>query len=513
MRQHIVDRARAKLQSNEPLIVVGDYNAHVGNDHENWPGVIGRHGDEHLNENGKLLLDFCVGNSLTVMNTFFEHRDVHKYTWFRGTQRSLIDFVMVSPDLRKRVMDVRVKRGAELSTDHHLVVATFRCCGSVPVRKQRKRTKRIKWEALEEAAVRENLAKELSAKYQAIPTMVADVETEWALFKGALLEVSEKCCGTKWVGPTPGGSKRTAWWTEEVKEAVKRKKTLFKQWLGNKTLEARDNYQVARREAAIIVKEAKAKTERDFCKKLEKDRRNAPKLYWQAMKRMRNPEESQSQTVRSKLGTLLSEDQAVVSRWQEYFDELLNPTTASPPVAKMQIKTETVLTTEEVTRAITRLKTGKSAGADEIRPEMLKATGEDGIAWIQRLFQVAWDTGETPQEWQIGVVAPIFKKGDKAECSNYRGISLLSLPAKLYAKILEVKVRAIVEDKISETQGGFRPGRSTTDQLFTLRQLCEKVWEYNLPAFLTFVDLKRLTTWFHATNCGTASESTIWTKN
>ena len=58
------------------------------------------------------------------MNTFFQHREVHKYTWYRPNmdQKSLIDFCIVSSDLFSDVLDVRVKRGAELSTDHHLVV-------------------------------------------------------------------------------------------------------------------------------------------------------------------------------------------------------------------------------------------------------------------------------------------------------------------------------------------------------------------------------------------------------
>ena len=62
------------------------------------------------------------------MNTFFQHREVHKYTWHRPSmdQKSLIDFCIVSSDLFSDVLDVRVKRGAELSTDHHLVVCSLR---------------------------------------------------------------------------------------------------------------------------------------------------------------------------------------------------------------------------------------------------------------------------------------------------------------------------------------------------------------------------------------------------
>ena len=58
--------------------------------------------------------------------TFFPDKGIHKYTWHKlgdsSTQESLIDFLVIADDLRKNVMDVCVKRVAELSTDHHLVV-------------------------------------------------------------------------------------------------------------------------------------------------------------------------------------------------------------------------------------------------------------------------------------------------------------------------------------------------------------------------------------------------------
>ena len=101
-----------------------DFNAHVGIDTDTWKGVIGKHGVTGLNENGRYLLQLCCSNGLRIMNTFFQHREVHKYTWYRRSmdQKSLIDFCIVLSDLFSDVLDVRVKRGAELSTDHHLVV-------------------------------------------------------------------------------------------------------------------------------------------------------------------------------------------------------------------------------------------------------------------------------------------------------------------------------------------------------------------------------------------------------
>ena len=123
-----VEVALGKATSSESLVLLGDFNAHVGIDNATWKGVIGQHGDPDINKNGRCLLQFCATNGLCIMNTFFQHKRIHKYTRYRDSlgQRSLIDFCIVSANLFSTVSDVRVKRGAELSTDHHLVVCTLK---------------------------------------------------------------------------------------------------------------------------------------------------------------------------------------------------------------------------------------------------------------------------------------------------------------------------------------------------------------------------------------------------
>ena len=63
-----------------------------------------------LNENGRYLLQLCCSNGLRIMNTFFQHREVHKYTWYRSSmdQKPLIDFCIVLSDLFSDVLDFRV---------------------------------------------------------------------------------------------------------------------------------------------------------------------------------------------------------------------------------------------------------------------------------------------------------------------------------------------------------------------------------------------------------------------
>ncbi|KAK7915621.1 hypothetical protein WMY93_011382 [Mugilogobius chulae] len=134
---------------------------------------------------------------------------------------------------------------------------------------------------------------------------------------------------------------------------------------------------------------------------------------------------------------------------------------------------------------------GQAPGVDKIRPEYLKSLDVVGLSWLTRLCNIAWRTGTVPLEWQTGVVVPLFKKGDRRVCSNYRGITLLSLPGKVYSRVLERRLRPIVEPRIQEEQCGFRPGRGTLDQLYTLHRVLEGSWEFAQPVHMCFVDLDK----------------------
>ena len=96
---------------------------------------------------------------------------------------------------------------------------------------------------------------------------------------------------------------------------------------------------------------------------------------------------------------------------------------------------------------------------------------------------MAWKLEKTPKDWQTCLIIPIYKKGDRKESTIYQGISLLSLPGKVYAKCLENKCRKIVESKLENGQRGFRSGHSTTDPIFTRKQIFEKSCEFEKDVF------------------------------
>ncbi|KAK3527767.1 hypothetical protein QTP86_006534 [Hemibagrus guttatus] len=95
-----------------------------------------------------------------------------------------------------------------------------------------------------------------------------------------------------------------------------------------------------------------------------------------------------------------------------------------------------------------------------------------------------------PEEWRRSVLVPIFKnKGDVQSCSNYRGIKLMSHTMKLWERVVEARLRKVVE--ICEQQYGFMPRKSTTDAIFALRILMEKYRDGQRELHCVFVDLEK----------------------
>jgi sorting nexin-29 len=98
---------------------------------------------------------------------------------------------------------------------------------------------------------------------------------------------------------------------------------------------------------------------------------------------------------------------------------------------------------------------------------------------------------ELPQQWKDSIIVPINKKGDKTDCNNYRGISLLSTACNILSNIPVAKLTPYVNEIIGHHQCGFCHNRSTTDQIFYIRKILKKKWEYSGKVHQLFVDIKK----------------------
>jgi hypothetical protein len=131
----------------------------------------------------------------------------------------------------------------------------------------------------------------------------------------------------------------------------------------------------------------------------------------------------------------------------------------------------------EIEVAIGKLKRYKSSGVDQIPAELIQAGGGTLRSEIHKLIKLIWNKEELPQQWKESIVVPIHKKGDKTDCSNYRGISLLSTSYKILSNILLARLTPNADEIMGDHQCGFRRNRSTTDQIFYIRHILEKKWE------------------------------------
>ncbi|KAI8514657.1 hypothetical protein Bbelb_072480 [Branchiostoma belcheri] len=139
----------------------------------------------------------------------------------------------------------------------------------------------------------------------------------------------------------------------------------------------------------------------------------------------------------------------------------------------------------EYEKAKKSLVEGKASGEDGIPPEVLKRCG--GLDRIILDFcNRVLTRGEKPEQWSLLNIVPIPKFG-----SNYRGISLSSLVAKIFNKMLLNRIRPAVDGLLRCNQNGFREGRSTVGHVLALRRLIEGIKSHNLPAIITFIDFKK----------------------
>jgi hypothetical protein len=193
-------------------------------------------------------------------------------------------------------------------------------------------------------------------------------------------------------------------------------------------------------------------------------------------------------------GNLLAKPQNVLNRWKNFFNQVLN-VHGVHDVKQMGIQTAEPLVPEpslaKVGVAIGKLKSYESPSTDQIPDELIKAGGEILGSQIYRLICSIWNKEELPQQWKESFIIPIYKMGDKTDCNNYQGLSLLSTAYKILFNILLARLTPYVNEVIGNHQCGFHSNRSTTNQIFYSQQILEKKWEYNGIVHQLFIDFKK----------------------
>ncbi|MCJ8749435.1 hypothetical protein PDJAM_G00176320 [Pangasius djambal] len=184
-----------------------------------------------------------------------------------------------------------------------------------------------------------------------------------------------------------------------------------------------------------------------------------------------------------------------LERWKEHFSLLLqhNTTPADPTilVAANAAAPSDACSTDPVTPV--EVRAIKAPGICAITAEMLKSGGDSIVEWLTHIFNQVWETERLPSDWTRGVILPFWKcKGDRLVCGNHRGITLLSIPSKLFTRILLTRALPAIRSSRHPQQAGFMPNRSTIDHISAVQLLIEKTYEFRKDRhlYMAFIDLK-----------------------
>ena len=154
----------------------------------------------------------------------------------------------------------------------------------------------------------------------------------------------------------------------------------------------------------------------------------------------------------------------------EHFSELLNqPTDVDESLIDkieqlpIEESLDLPITEAELDTALNNTKLGKSPGPDGVLQKVLVHGGNTLKAFLFAIISMFWVTENLPSEVRDPNITILFKKGDRSQCGNYRGISLLSVVGKLFADILLQRLKCIAEKVYPLSQSGYRANRSTID--------------------------------------------------
>ena len=481
-----MDEEVRDIPESEKLWIGGDFNGHCGSDNTGKEGTIGKFGVGNSNEAGDVFVDFAMSHDLRIVNTYFKKAERHRITYKSGGRESQIDYIMCRNSEKGNIKDCKVILGESMTSQHRPLVCTLATRQTKA--KESSRIPKIKWWKLAEQENRMQFAEEAKTKLQ---ERIRDGNNEWETVTQDLSNLGEKLLGKTSGKIKPG--KETWWWNEEVQKSIQAKKVAKKDLDRENTEENKVKYKTAKKTAKQMVAIAKAAAYERLYEDLDSVE-GQKKVLRMARSRNRNSKDVyQTKLIKDEDGSVLVDDDKILKRWREYFHKLMNEENPRERRQEVQMEVNTeieVITCSEVEKALKKMKNGKAVGPDNLPAEVWKSLGAAGLHYLQQVLNKIVAEEKIPDEWRKSTMIPIFKnKGDIMACGNYRGIKLMCHSMKLYERIIENRLRNMVD--ISEHQFGFMKGKSTTDAIFALRQLQEKYREGQQELHCVFVDLEK----------------------
>lgn len=476
------------------VIMMGDFNAQVGADNTSAESTMGKHGLGRLTENGELLVDTCTTNNLVIGGTLFPHPRVHKVTWVSpdGITENQIDHITISRKWRGSLLDVRNKRGADVGSDHHLVIATIRIKIAAIKKNTQTSQKRYNVDKLKDSTVANSFTLELKTSLRNSNNR----NRCWEETKKILTQAADNHLGYK-------NNSRKEWISDETWRLVLERKEAKSSINNSRTRSAKALCQQLHNSLNREVKRSARRDKRNWVNNIAKEAQAAAETYrmgdlYRAAKKLTNSSKPTIKPLKNDAGELVTSKQQQLELWEEFYTTMLS---SSVPITQAICSCNSHITNTnisidcpnvtEICEAIKSLKNKKSPGIDNISPELLKIDATTSAHLLTPIINQFWCTELLPEEISEGVIINLPKKGDLTARTNWRGITLLSMINKVIAHIINKRLSTSLLPELRKEQAGFRAHKSCVDHINSLRVIIEQSVEWRSPLYLTFIDFEK----------------------
>ena len=197
--------------------------------------------------------------------------------------------------------------------------------------------------------------------------------------------------------------------------------------------------------------------------------------------------------IKNEEGKIPSSTKGTIKIITKHFNNELNNENAKTIPSTKPTKMKQLFTEKEIRKAVNKMKNGKSAGCDNVYPEMLKNSPEIITEKIAEILNECAETGKHPKELITGLLIPLQKPGkEKGPPANLRPIVLLSILRKILAICLIERTYTRLRNSIPSSQAAYSKGRSTTELVFTVKTIVEKaIISTDLEANILMLDMSK----------------------
>ena len=463
-------------------VIMGDWNSVVGNGKVGK--IVGPYGLGNQNDRGKMLIEFCQRNKLVVTNTWFKRHKRRLYTWKKpgDGQRYQIDYILVKQRFRNSVKSAGTLNGADINSDHNLVVADI----STRMKIIRRKTNiKVKWNLEKFRGNTDEITSVMENKFKNL-LLNNNLKEAWNEVKKVLINTLENKVG-RMERPI-----KKPWITNEMVRKMEERRT----WKNKNEIKYKALNNALRRETD----EAKKKYIESVCDEImELQRRGRYDLMYQKARSLewKNSNGSTRFGIENNDGTVVSEQKEILKVWEDYIATLYDKENRPQEIIIEEEKDVNEddkgpsILRSEVEKAIKDLGRGKATGDDNIPAEILKVLGNEGIKKLTELINNIYKTGIWPNDFLDVTMIALKKKPDARKCADHRTISLISHVGKVIARIINRRLENKIEAILGEDQFGFRKGKGTRDAIGMIRAITERVQDTKEKICVAFIDWQK----------------------